>query len=111
MGQEPLTGPQCKALRLRWDIHVHHLADACAFDRKAVMSWERRTRTMPADWRAHVTAALRKLVLEIALETAVTFGVGDPRVAGLVLVEKPTRERNPATGAFLPGRRVRLVQS
>ena len=88
---QKFTGGRCRVLRRRWDIHVHHLADAARVDRDILKRWEagRWFKKAPPEWVASVHIALRSLVIEAAFVLVMQLaGPTDSRLVGFRLLAK-----------------------
>jgi transcriptional regulator with XRE-family HTH domain len=99
---ERFTGGRCRELRLRFGIHVHHLADTAHVDRAFLQRWEKgRALTPDVQFREAIQTALRSLVVEAALETAMHLTDGlDPRLAHLRLLPTSAKRLRSPMGRF-----------
>ena len=109
---ERLTGATCKHLRQRWGINAVKLVKKAGVDaerfRMFERGWSRAVHT--PRFRAAIAIALRAMVVEVAIATAVEYGdPNDPRLAKLKIRWVPTDIRQPSGGKFAPRPRVQLV--
>ena len=108
---ERLTGASCKHLRQRWGIHGGKLVKKAGVDPERFSMFERgySQAVHTPMFRAAIAIALRAMVVEVAIATAVEYGdPADPRLAKLKIRYVPTDGRA-AAGKWAPRPRVQLV--
>ena len=108
---ERLTGASCKHLRQRWGINASKLIRKAGVDTANFRQFERgyAPGNQRPVFRAAIAIALRAMVVEVAIATAVEYGdPSDRRLAKLKIRYVPTDGRADG-GKSVPRPRVQLV--
>ena len=108
---ERLTGASCKHLRQRWGINAGKLIRKAGVDTAKFRQFERgyTPGNQSPLFRAAIAIALRAMVVEVAIATAVEYGdPADPRIAKLKIRVAPPLDRSNG-GKWVTRQRTALV--